>query len=70
VCDLGCDKVFVYGFDDAKGALTGSNTDPRHLALPKGSGPRHLEFHPSKVCQNSWQTHQTSSHSHLCGESL
>ena len=46
-CDLGCDAVFVYGFDNVKGALVGAAHDPRHLRVPLGSGPRHLEFHPS-----------------------
>ena len=47
VCDLGCDCVYVYAFDSERGSLQGSAIDPRHLRLPEGSGPRHLEFHPS-----------------------
>eukprot|EP01052_Picozoa_sp_SAG31_P046651 SAG31_NODE_9003_length_1349_cov_1.544800_2_plen_239_part_00 len=47
VCDLGSDVVWVYSFDTATGALGGASTSTRHLRLPKGSGPRHLDFHPS-----------------------
>ena len=47
VCDLGSDVVWVYGFDSATGHLSGASTDARHLRLPEGAGPRHLDFHPS-----------------------
>jgi 6-phosphogluconolactonase len=41
--DLGADRVFVYGFDAAKGGL-----EPHGAGvLEPGSGPRHLAFHPS-----------------------
>jgi 6-phosphogluconolactonase len=43
VCDLGCDKVFVYRFDPATGSLKASSAG----TLPPGSGPRHFAFHPS-----------------------
>jgi 6-phosphogluconolactonase len=43
--DLGIDKVLVYRFDGDTGALTPH--DPPYAALPPGSGPRHLAFHPS-----------------------
>jgi len=43
--DLGCDKVFVYRFDPAKGTLTPN--DPPAAVLEPGSGPRHFAFHPS-----------------------
>jgi 6-phosphogluconolactonase len=43
--DLGCDKIFVYRFDPAKGTLTAN--DPPAATLPPGSGPRHFAFHPS-----------------------
>ena len=43
VCDLGCDKVFVYRFDPVAGTLKAHNT----ATLPPGSGPRHFAFHPS-----------------------
>lgn len=43
--DLGLDKVFVYRFDAAKGALT-PNT-PAFASVAPGSGPRHLSFHPN-----------------------
>jgi 6-phosphogluconolactonase len=45
VADLGLDKVLVYRLDPASGALT--EHDPPAVALPPGSGPRHLAFHPS-----------------------
>lgn len=41
--DLGIDKVLVYRLDSEKPALT-PNT-PASVALPPGSGPRHLAFH-------------------------
>jgi 6-phosphogluconolactonase len=41
--DLGADRVFVYRFDAAKGALEPHGATP----LDPGSGPRHLAFHPS-----------------------
>jgi 6-phosphogluconolactonase len=41
--DLGADRVFVYRFDAAKGAL-----EPHGAGSPEpGSGPRHLAFHPT-----------------------
>jgi 6-phosphogluconolactonase len=43
--DLGCDKIFVYRFDPAKGTLTAN--DPPAATLPPGSGPRHFAFHPN-----------------------
>jgi 6-phosphogluconolactonase len=43
--DLGADKLFVYRFDAATGALTAA--DPPSLALDAGAGPRHLSFHPN-----------------------
>jgi 6-phosphogluconolactonase len=42
VADLGLDTVFAYPFDRATGALG----TPGKAALPKGSGPRHVAFHP------------------------
>lgn len=45
VPDLGIDKVMVYGFDAANGNLAESK--PPFIQLPAGSGPRHLDFHPS-----------------------
>jgi 6-phosphogluconolactonase len=42
VPDLGADRVFVYRFDAAKGAL-----EPHGAAAPEpGSGPRHMAFDP------------------------
>jgi 6-phosphogluconolactonase (cycloisomerase 2 family) len=46
-CDLGASRVWVYRFDTASGALQGALTSDRHLLLPEGAGPRHLDFHPS-----------------------
>ena len=43
--DLGLDKILVYRFDAAKGALTPNS--PPFATLAPGSGPRHLAFHPS-----------------------
>jgi 6-phosphogluconolactonase len=47
VADLGADRLFVYAFDRASNTLTADNTAaPRSVALPPGSGPRHLAFRP------------------------
>ena len=43
VADLGLDQIFVWRFDDAKGALTPN--DPPSVSLPPGDGPRHFAFH-------------------------
>ena len=43
--DLGLDKIFIYRFDAATGAITPN--DPPWFAVAPGSGPRHLEFHPN-----------------------
>jgi len=43
-CDLGIDKVMIYKFDAANGTL--ARQDP--VALPPGSGPRHLTFSPDE----------------------
>jgi 6-phosphogluconolactonase len=45
VTDLGLDKVLVYHFDSATGALTAN--DPPYGRVTPGSGPRHLAFHPN-----------------------
>ncbi len=42
--DLGLDQVIVYRFGPEKGSLVPN--DPPFAALPPGSGPRHLAFHP------------------------
>ena len=44
--DLGADKVFIYRLDEATATLTPN--DPAFAALPPGSGPRHLAFHPTQ----------------------
>ncbi|MCB1237665.1 MAG: lactonase family protein [Verrucomicrobiae bacterium] len=42
--DLGIDKIMSYRLDAATATLTPN--DPPGAALPAGSGPRHLTFHP------------------------
>jgi 6-phosphogluconolactonase len=44
VPDLGIDKLMVYSFNDAKGSLEPKDTS---ISLPAGSGPRHLDLHPT-----------------------
>ncbi|MDQ3548836.1 MAG: lactonase family protein [Chloroflexota bacterium] len=44
VADLGLDQVLVYRLDAERGSLT--EQEPPVVALPPGSGPRHLAFHP------------------------
>ncbi len=43
--DLGSDRILIYKFNAATGELTPNN--PPFLAMPAGSGPRHLAFHPN-----------------------
>jgi 6-phosphogluconolactonase len=43
--DLGLDQLFIWKFDEEKGALSPSEA-PIAL-LPKGDGPRHFAFHPN-----------------------
>ncbi len=45
VSDLGFDKVLIYRFDSAKGAI--STNDPPFGQVPAEDGPRHLSFHPN-----------------------
>ncbi len=45
VSDLGTDKIMVYRFDAAQGALTPAPTP--FFATAPGAGPRHLTFHPN-----------------------
>ena len=47
VADLGLDKVMVYEFDAATGALTPEPEEAPFAALPGGTGPRHLALVPS-----------------------
>ena len=42
-CDLGIDKLLVYGFDSGSGGLLPNS----EAVFPPGSGPRHLDFHPA-----------------------
>ncbi|HEV7282899.1 MAG TPA: lactonase family protein [Pirellulaceae bacterium] len=42
-CDLGTDQVLIYQVDPKSGKLT----PHQQVALPPGSGPRHLSFHPN-----------------------
>lgn len=41
LCDLGLNRVYVYGWDAAGGRLTGVE---EIVAFPDGAGPRHLAF--------------------------
>jgi 6-phosphogluconolactonase (cycloisomerase 2 family) len=43
--DLGMDRIFVWKFDAAKGAL--SANEPPSVSVPPGDGPRHFAFHPN-----------------------
>jgi 6-phosphogluconolactonase (cycloisomerase 2 family) len=43
--DLGLDRIFVWKFDEKKGAL--APNDPPSVSLPPGDGPRHFHFHPN-----------------------
>jgi 6-phosphogluconolactonase len=45
VPDLGVDRLYVYRFDAATGTL--APNDPAFVAVPPGSGPRHVRFHPN-----------------------
>jgi 6-phosphogluconolactonase len=42
-CDLGTDQVLIYAVEPKTGKLT----PHQQVALPPGSGPRHLSFHPN-----------------------
>lgn len=42
-CDLGLDKVLIYGFDSLRGVLEPHS----EFVTPQGSGPRHFAWHPS-----------------------
>jgi 6-phosphogluconolactonase len=48
VADLGLDKVLIYRFDAAKGAL--APNDPPSASVKPGAGPRHFAFHPKIDC--------------------
>ncbi len=43
-CDLGVDKVFVYGYDDKTGKLK-PNAEQAFFQTKAGAGPRHFAFH-------------------------
>ena len=45
VADLGLDRVMVYRFDPATGAVLAN--DPPFGSVPPGAGARHLMFHPN-----------------------
>ena len=42
-CDLGLDKLFIYRLDRQQGKLVSHD----EFAVAKGSGPRHVSFHPN-----------------------
>ncbi|MCQ4325095.1 lactonase family protein [Pseudomonas stutzeri] len=46
VSDLGADRVFVYRYDPANAERPLQPAEPASIALPPGSGPRHLVFAP------------------------
>ena len=46
VSDLGADKIYVYRYDPSNAERPLSPADPAFIALPEGSGPRHLVFSP------------------------
>lgn len=46
VSDLGADRIFVYHYDPANAERPLSPAEPAFIALPDGSGPRHLVFSP------------------------
>lgn len=45
IADLGTDRIMVYRFDSASGAL--EPNDPPFAKVRPGSGPRHLAWHPN-----------------------
>jgi 6-phosphogluconolactonase len=45
VADLGLDRVYVYRFDAATGALAAH--DPPYATTTPGTGPRHMAWHPN-----------------------
>jgi 6-phosphogluconolactonase len=45
VADFGADRIFVYHFEGIGRTLTPASTP--FVAVPPGSGPRHLLFHPN-----------------------
>ena len=45
VCDLGSDAISVFAIDSETGHLT--TTDPHLFEVRRGSGPRHVVFHPN-----------------------
>lgn len=47
VCDLGSDKIRLFRLSSEGGKLSLAPADPPWAAVPAGSGPRHLAFHPS-----------------------
>jgi 6-phosphogluconolactonase (cycloisomerase 2 family) len=44
VSDLGTDRIYIYEFNAASGALTPAS--PSYVPFSAGSGPRHFVFHP------------------------
>ena len=48
VCDLGLDGIHQFSFDDATGKLREHEDEP-FVRSSKGSGPRHIAFHPNGV---------------------
>jgi len=45
ICDKGADRVYGFRIDNSKDQLVPATQE--FIELPKGSGPRHLTFHPN-----------------------
>ena len=45
VTDLGSDKIMIYAFNEETGRIVLATS--AFVTIPPGSGPRHLEFHPT-----------------------
>src|SRR5690606_7373622 len=56
--DLGADKVFVHRYDPENTERPLSPAEPPFIALPAGSGPRHLAFSPDG--KQAWLTLEMS----------
>lgn len=58
ICDLGCDKIWIFKLDPETGALAAA--DPASGESPAGGGPRHLVFWGDKVYVNNELTNSVS----------
>ena len=62
VADLGMDAVLIYRLDSAQGRLV--SHDPPAIAMPPGSGPRHLAWHPDG--RHAYVIHELASTLEVC----